>query len=107
MIRRLKVIWFFLMLLLMGVSILWYGMSTNSSKEEVLIEFSLLTMLLTFPVGYLIFAFSGFIAWVLNYDAGGVVYAVSLWGLSLLAGYYQWFKFLPYMVNKIRGRNRG
>lgn len=72
MIKRFKLIWFLLMVLLLFVSVLWYWLLGNSSQEEILIEFSLLTIFLTFPVGYIVYAGAGLIAWSLNYEAGGI-----------------------------------
>ncbi|MEW8185260.1 MAG: hypothetical protein AB2794_09645 [Candidatus Thiodiazotropha endolucinida] len=105
MIQRSKLIWFLLMILLLLVSVLWYWLSGDSSQEEILIEFSLLTIFLTFPVGYIVYAGAGLIAWLLNYEAGGVLYAVALWIISLITGYYQWFRLLPYIVEKVRKKH--
>lgn len=103
MIKRFK---FLLMVLLLFVSVLWYWLLGNSSQEEILIEFCLLTIFLTFPVGYIVYAGAGLIAWSLNYEAGGILYAVMLWMISLITGYYQWFKLLPYLVERIKSKHQ-
>lgn len=104
MMGKLKVIWISLMALVLCGFVLWYLLDQSLSRGEILIEFGLMTMVLTFPVGYFIYVGAGLVAWGLDYEAGGLLYTIALWVIAFVAGYYQWFKLLPFLIGKIRPR---
>lgn len=101
--NRIRSAWVFLMVGLLIFFMAWYQLATGPNKEEILIEFALLTMLLTLPVGYLVYVLVGIFSWFTGIEVDNVFAVVTVWIFSFILGYYQWFVLMPLIKHKIWG----
>lgn len=98
-----KVIWIALALLLLAVTLSLFDGSPKSDVE-ILLGYGLLV--LTFPVGLLLAVVEGFVGRAV-FSLAGIAATTSFagliftWATYCIAGYLQWFVFLPWLVRKL------
>lgn len=64
----------------------------------------LIMLILTFPAGYIAIGFIMLYSFVMPGRAMGQMDVVVFWSIFAVVGYLQWFKLLPHLVKKWRGR---
>lgn len=77
---------------------------------EAHILFVMLMIVLTFPIGYVLISMMGLAGFLMDRYLGAAlpsneVMLGPLWLLLLMAGYYQWFVWMPRLWSFIRGKN--
>jgi|SRR5687768_2838404 len=85
----------------------YYYDGKPNSDIDVFLVWSM--VVLTFPVGLLVAWLLGGVFYILHYLFSINVYSgyfqlVATWIVFFVAGYAQWGKLVPYVVNKIRDR---
>jgi hypothetical protein len=90
------------------VSLYFYDGKPNSDAD-VLLAYGMLA--LAFPISLLLSIVGGTIG-QLGYSSFGYVPETSYWSIALTwlcffaAGYWQWFKFAPWLIRKLRARRK-
>jgi hypothetical protein len=80
-----------------------------NSDADVLLAYGMLA--LSFPLSLLLSAIVGVVGY-LAYSMYGYVLQTSYWSIVLtwmcffIAGYWQWFKLLPWLIRRMRERKR-
>lgn len=95
--KILLVIW----LILCQLSLI-YTMSAPYYKFTI-VGFMLFMGILTFPSGLLVF-YGAELILLEVFNVNEIPFYIAAWFLMVLAGYYQWFKFTPWLYGKVRGK---
>lgn len=108
MARSLRLVWVLLAFAVLAASLLLYDGRPNSDAD-ILLGYAMLT--LSFPIGAALAAGLGFLGRVL-FETMGYVFTTSyasmavVWLVFFIAGYLQWFVFVPKMLDWRRARRR-
>lgn len=110
MIRYLiKIMWTLCCAGVLGWWLYRYGMNDqlpHQLKAESVLLISIWMGILTFPLGLLWFiSLSGiyYLAEKIGLTPSGTSIAevIAIWGGFVIVGYFQWFKFLPFLIKKL------
>ena len=99
-------------LALVGLVFIWtltsyQGLSDAHLKNEILIRHVLAMLLLTLPSGWLLSSIVGVVLSAVGFTATGLNYALMVTLTCGIAGYLQWFIFLPWLWRKWKARRSG
>ncbi len=109
MVKLLKIAWFILCILVVMVTF-YFGDTVNGRDIDVFLIWSM--MILSFPSSWIIILLYSGITYLLyslfsvsltaysDYMFYG--YLFLIWITFFVVGYLQWFKFLPWMIEKFR-----
>lgn len=109
----LKVIWLFACIAVLIWEFLSCGQQSHPGlRAECLLLAGGLMVVLTFPVGLLwvwLVSGAGYLLALFGIEspAGPSVVDLVVWVGFVLVGYFQWFVFLPWSIQKVRASKRG
>lgn len=101
--------WIVLAVLVLAATLYFFDGKPNSDADTLL-AYGMLT--LAFPVSLVVAFLAGLIGWAAN-EAFGVIVPVTYltifvgWLVVFVAGYWQWFVFLPRVLLALRARRAG
>ena len=98
--HKIIIIW-----LILCVSSLAYTLSAPYA-EFTIIGFMVLMGILTFPSGLIAFYGTTYLSNTFSFlSVGKIPYYIVVWFLMVLIGYYQWFKFVPWLFMRVKQKN--
>jgi hypothetical protein len=86
------------------------GSFAQYQQKDIGIVLGYCMLILTFPSGFLMLAFLGFVLMPIGDALGltlgfGYAYIILYWIAFLLVGYFQWFKLVPAIWRRIRRKS--
>ena len=111
MIRALRILWIIASIAMLIVTLLFYN-PTLGRDADLLMVYGML--FLCFPSGFLVAGLFASLAILeeslkipfLNMDYGSMSIFI-IWFCFFVVGYIQWFKLLPFLIDKWQSRQRG
>lgn len=99
-IRILKIVWVTLALVILAWTLVdYYGATIDQLKFEIGLRHLILISVICFPLGPVLLLV---VVRVFGIKFPGVYEIFEVWILSFVGGYYQWFKLLPYLLDRRR-----
>lgn len=101
-VKMIKLAW---LLTCFGIGVVFFNTGQFSGEYAVL--FLIIMKIVTFPIGYLAIYLLRAIMWVLpaaavSDMAGAYYFAMSVWVLMTVFGYFQWFYLVPKIVARVK-----
>lgn len=98
-------LWGMLVLALFAWTVMSYGAQSDAQlKGELLLRHGLLMLALSLPAGWLLTGFIGALLHLVGLDLTGLADALLTSIACAVAGYVQWFVFVPWLWRKWRAR---
>lgn len=106
MLKVIKALWIAASVIVLGVTLAYYDGRPNSDVDIFLL-YAMLA--LAFPAGFLAAALLAAVSIIASELFGYVIpssytYLTVTWALFFVAGYFQWFACVPWLLTKIRAR---
>ena len=101
-VKIIKLAW---LLTCFGIGVLFFN--TGHFSGDYVVPFLVMMKIVTFPIGYLAIYLLRAIMWVfpatVNSDmASSYYFAMSLWVMMTVLGYFQWFYLVPKIVARVK-----
>lgn len=99
-------LWLVVNVLIFAWTIVGYHAQVDPQlKEEILLRHGLVMLLLTLPTGFALTALVSSVASLMSAQAVGVADALLVSLTCAIAGYWQWFVLLPWLLRKWKAKS--